>query len=56
MKSPEPMRIVEILMDSASTYEIIYLSGGREVKRIGGIFLHDLHKFIKDFLEEREIL
>jgi hypothetical protein len=44
------MKIVEVLKESASTYEVIYLLNGREVKRIGGIFLHDLHKFIDNYL------
>ena len=45
------MREGKIYKDTASTYEVVYYEEGKIIKRVGGIFEHDLRKFIKDYLE-----
>jgi len=47
------MKKIIILKDSASTYEIIYLEDKREIKRIGGLFEHDITKYIRNYLDDR---
>jgi len=42
------MKEVKRTQDSFSTYQIEHLENGKVLKIIGGIFEHDLMKFIKD--------
>ncbi len=49
------MKYVTIIKDSADTYEIRYVeSPSVVVKVIGGIFEHDLLKFIKDRFDKSD--
>jgi len=45
------MKEIKIYKDSFSTFEIVYFEDDAEIKRIGGIFEHDLIKFIKDYFK-----
>jgi len=46
------MKYVTIIKDSANTYEVRYMETPSLVlKVIGGVFEHDLSKFIKDRFE-----
>ncbi len=42
------MKYVTIIKDSQDTYEVKYMENSVVLKVIGGIFEHDLVKFIKD--------
>ena len=45
------MKYITIIKDSNSTWEIRYMETPSLVKKvIGGIFEHDLIKYIKDYL------
>ena len=48
------MKNIKIYKDTHSTYETVYLEDDKVVKITGGIFEHDLIKFIKDFFNNRQ--
>jgi len=49
------MKYINIIKDSANTYEIIYMDEHLVVRRFGGVFEHDISKYIRVRFDEEEI-